>query len=148
MLVLAMSSAKPESLNTTRVSTAGASCLIQATIPALLRRHGLHLSPQATLATSPRDFARLFPATGGALYGPASHGMTSAFARPGCRTAVPGLYVVGGSAHPGAGVPMVALSARIAEGILLADLPAISLCRPAATPGGTSTASAPAGATA
>ena len=35
MLVLAMSSAKPESLNTTRVSTAGASSLTQATIPAL-----------------------------------------------------------------------------------------------------------------
>ena len=35
MLVLAMSSAKPESLNTTRVSTAGASSLDHATIPAL-----------------------------------------------------------------------------------------------------------------
>lgn len=118
----------------------------QATIPALLRRHGLHLTPRATRVTTPRDFDRLFPATGGALYGPASHGLTAAFARPGCRTAVPGLYVVGGSAHPGAGVPMVALSARIAEATLRADLPAISSCRPAATPGGTSTASASAGA--
>ena len=35
MLVLAMSSAKPESLNTTRVSTAGASSSRHATIPAL-----------------------------------------------------------------------------------------------------------------
>ena len=35
MLVLAISSAKPKSLNTTRVSTAGASFLRHATIPAL-----------------------------------------------------------------------------------------------------------------
>jgi 1-hydroxycarotenoid 3,4-desaturase len=68
--------------------------------------------------------------------------MFSAFARPPCRTPIAGLYAVGGSAHPGAGVPMVALSARIAEKTLFEDLGVTLPFRPAATPGGTSTASA------
>jgi 1-hydroxycarotenoid 3,4-desaturase len=113
-----------------------------------LSKQGLHLTPRGHRTTTPAGFARLFPGTGGALYGPASHGMLSAFARPSCRTSVPGLYAVGGSAHPGAGVPMVALSARIAEQTLLTDLGATSRSRTGATPGGTSTASATAGATA
>lgn len=108
----------------------------------LLQNQGLKLRPVAQRTTTPREFARLFPATGGALYGPASHGMTSAFARPSCRTSISGLYAVGGSAHPGAGVPMVALSARIAEATLLSDLRATLPSRKVATPGGTSTASA------
>jgi 1-hydroxycarotenoid 3,4-desaturase len=110
----------------------------------LLQRQGLELTSRAHRTTTPRDFDRLFPGTGGALYGPVSHGMMSAFARPACRTSVAGLYAVGGSAHPGAGVPMVALSARIAEGMLLADLGVTSSSRRVVTPGGTSTASAPA----
>jgi len=112
----------------------------------LLRRQGLSLRPRATTLTTPRGFERLFPATGGALYGPASHGMMSAFARPACKTPLPGLYAVGGSAHPGAGVPMAALSARIAEKIILEGLGATWPWRTAPTPGGTSTASARAGA--
>lgn len=112
----------------------------------LLRRHGLSLRPRATQLTTPRDFARMFPATGGALYGPSSHGLMSAFARPACRTPLPGLYAVGGSAHPGAGVPMAALSARIAEKTLWQDLGATWRSRRADTPGGTSTGSARAGA--
>jgi 1-hydroxycarotenoid 3,4-desaturase len=114
----------------------------------LLRSQGLSLSPRALRVTTPRDFERLNPGTGGALYGPASHGLLSAFSRPPCRTPIAGLYAVGGSAHPGAGVPMVALSARIAETILFEDLGATWRSRLAATPGGTSTASATAGITA
>jgi 1-hydroxycarotenoid 3,4-desaturase len=120
----------------------------EARILELLRKQGLRLKPVAQRTTTPRGFEALFPATGGALYGPASHGMMSAFARPSCRTSVPGLYAVGGSAHPGAGVPMVALSARIAEGMLLSDLGVTTRSRTAATPGGTSTGSATAVATA
>ena len=72
--------------------------------------------------TSPIDFETRFPATGGALYGRASHGWLSAFARPDATTAIEGLYVAGGSAHPGPGVPMAALSGRLAAAALVAQL--------------------------
>ena len=60
---------------------------------------------------------------------------------------MPGLYLAGGSTHPGPGVPMAALSGRLAAASLLADLPSTSLSRPAATPGGMSTRSATTGST-
>ena len=89
-----------------------------------LGRAGLRLSPgpHAPLCTRPQDFAQLFPATGGALYGPASQGWrASFFARPDGRTKVPGLFLAGGSVHPGPGVPMAALSGqRAAEQICAA----------------------------
>lgn len=75
-----------------------------------------------TVTTDPAGFEGLFPATGGALYGRASHGWMASFKRPGARTALPGLYLAGGSVHPGPGVPMAAQSGRIAADSLLADL--------------------------
>ena len=72
-------------------------------------------SDDATVVTTPTDFERLFPATGGALYGPASHGWMASFRRPGARSRLPGLYLAGGSMHPGPGVPMAALSGRSAR---------------------------------
>lgn len=88
---------------------------------AKLARCGLHLNTDG-VRTTPADFHRLFPATGGALYGQVSHGWRSAFARPGARSKIGGLYLAGGSAHPGAGVPMAALSGRQAVASVLADL--------------------------
>jgi 1-hydroxycarotenoid 3,4-desaturase len=64
--------------------------------------------------TSPQGFHTLFPATGGALYGRASHGFYASFQRPGAKTKMPGLFLAGGSAHPGAGVPIAAYSGRLA----------------------------------
>ncbi|NCC28412.1 MAG: CrtD protein, partial [Gammaproteobacteria bacterium] len=55
-------------------------------------------------------------------YGQASHGWRASFTRPPSRSKVPGLYLAGGSAHPGAGVPMAAMSGRLAAATLLADL--------------------------
>ena len=106
----------------------------------LLERCGLRIQRQgaASVVTAPQDFHRLFPATGGALYGPAMHGPMAAFRRPGARSRAPGLYLAGGSAHPGPGVPMAALSGRQAAASLLADLASTRPSRRVATPGGTS----------
>jgi len=112
----------------------------------LLQRCGLTIRrrPETTVRTTPAEFARLFPATGGALYGQATHGAMASFRRPGSRTKLPGLYLAGGSAHPGAGVPMAALSGRMAAASLRADLASKDLDSTSrsprtATPGGTST---------
>lgn len=85
-------------------------------------RSGLSLDLEArSVLTTPTEFAGLFPATGGALYGAASHGWAASFQRQGSRTRIPGLYCAGGSTHPGAGVPMAALSGRLAAICLLQD---------------------------
>ncbi|PWS39358.1 CrtD protein [Falsiroseomonas bella] len=88
-----------------------------------LRRAGfvIHRRPEAERVTTPADFDRLFPGAGGALYGPAVHGWQSAFSRPGARTKLPGLYLAGGSAHPGAGVAMAAMSGRLAAARVIED---------------------------
>jgi len=113
----------------------------QAQMWTQLSRAGLRLSATtpAPVLTGPADFARLFPGTGGALYGPASQGWRASFqARPDGRTAVPGLYLAGGSVHPGPGVPMAALSGQMAAEQICTDLLSTSRCMVALTPGGTS----------
>jgi len=99
----------------------------------------LQSEPRSEVATTPRDFAALFPGRGGALYGPASHGWMASFQRPAARTRLSGLYLAGGSVHPGAGVPMAALSGRMAAHSLLEDLASTRTWVRAGTPGGTST---------
>ena len=93
-----------------------------------MARCGLRLESQtmACQMTTPTDFERLFPATGGALYGAASHGWAASFSRPGARSRLPGLYLAGGSVHPGPGVPMAALSGHQAALSVMADRPATS----------------------
>ena len=106
----------------------------------LLNNCGLSITmpPDNSTRTAPADFAKLFPATGGALYGRASHGWMASFLRPGSRTKIPGLYTAGGSVHPGPGVPMAALSGRQAAASVMQDLVSTSTSRPAAIIGGTS----------
>ena len=110
----------------------------------LLARCGLHVdrTSAASVRTTPQDFATLFPATGGALYGRAVHGPMATFQRPGSRTAIPGLFLAGGSTHPGAGVPMAALSGRLAAAAAIATGASTSRSHSAATNGGISTRSA------
>ena len=98
----------------------------------------LDLGPSAIL-TTPHQFEALCPSTGGALYGPASHGWAASFRRQGSRTRIPGLYCAGGSTHPGAGVPMAALSGRLAADCLLRDRASMLRSRLTAMPGGMST---------
>jgi 1-hydroxycarotenoid 3,4-desaturase len=117
---------------------------------ALLQQCGLRLelkSRTQVLRRTPADFNRLYPGSGGALYGPASHGWMALFKRPGAATALPGLYLAGGSAHPGPGVPMAAMSGRLAAATLLAHLDSISRSRRVRIAGGTSMRSATTAAT-
>ncbi|MBK1721180.1 1-hydroxycarotenoid 3,4-desaturase CrtD [Thiocystis violacea] len=79
-------------------------------------------TPENCQVTTPTEFERFFPATGGALYGQAYHGWTAAFKRPASRTRIPRLYLAGGSTHPGAGIPMAAVSGRLAAASLIEDL--------------------------
>ena len=62
---------------------------------------------------TPADLERATASPGGAIYGTASHGARAALLRPANRSPVRGLYLVGGSAHPGGGLPIVVLSAAI-----------------------------------
>lgn len=107
-----------------------------------LARHGLRFDPlpDQTALTTPARFEALFPDSLGSLYGQSPHGMLAAFRRPTARTPVRGLYLTGGGAHPGAGVPMATLSARHAAEAILSDRTSISTSRRTAMPGGMSTA--------
>ncbi|HEV7234359.1 MAG TPA: phytoene desaturase family protein [Sphingorhabdus sp.] len=108
-----------------------------------LRSCGLELEePFPHRLVTPTDFATIFPATGGALYGRASHGWAASFLRPGSRTAIRGLYLAGGATHPGAGVPMAALSGKLASEALLSDRISTRWYHRKAIAGGMSTRSA------
>jgi 1-hydroxycarotenoid 3,4-desaturase len=93
---------------------------------------------QSTI-TTPKDFHRLFPATGGALYGQASHGWMNQFRRMGAATSIQGLYLAGGSVHPGPGVPMAAMSGRLAAETLMARQDSTRRSQRVVIAGGTST---------
>ena len=54
----------------------------------------------------------------GAIYGTSSDGRRAAFVRPGNRGVRRGLYLVGGSSHPGGGLPLVLTSARIVAAMI------------------------------
>jgi phytoene dehydrogenase-like protein len=63
---------------------------------------------------SPADLERETGAAGGAIYGVAPHGRLGTLRRPGLQVrGVPGLWQVGGTTHPGGGLPLVALGGRI-----------------------------------
>jgi len=63
---------------------------------------------------TPADLEREVRAPGGSIYGTSSNGPRAAFARPANTSPIPGLYLVGGSTHPGGGLPLVGMGAEIA----------------------------------
>lgn len=96
--------------------------------------------PDLTTMTGPQDWAARFPGSQGAIYGRSPAGMMASFQRPTAATGVSGLWICGGGAHPGAGVPMAAQSGLHAADAVLADRTSASTSRPTAMPGGTLTA--------
>ena len=67
---------------------------------------------------TPADLERETASPGGSIYGPSSNGARAAFLRPANAAPLPGLFLVGGSAHPGGGLPLVTLSAQIVAGLV------------------------------
>lgn len=71
----------------------------------------------------PTDLASTYNANAGSIYGISSNGLRAAFLRPPNRDKlIKGLYFAGGATHPGGGLPLVALSGKIASGMVMRDL--------------------------
>ncbi|MDP1711909.1 MAG: hypothetical protein Q8K86_05580 [Candidatus Nanopelagicaceae bacterium] len=62
---------------------------------------------------TPADLERETFAPGGSIYGTSSNGARAAFLRAKNRSPLRGLFCVGGSAHPGGGLPLVGISSEI-----------------------------------
>ncbi len=62
---------------------------------------------------TPADLEATVRAPGGSIYGTSSNGARAAFMRAANRSPVTNLYCVGGSAHPGGGLPLVGMSAEL-----------------------------------
>ena len=107
-----------------------------------MARYGMsfHPIPTHSTVTSEAMFAEMFPGSQGALYGQSPHGLLASFKRPTARTPLPNVYLAGGGCHPGAGVPMAALSGQHAVEAILNDRISASASHPMAMHGGTSTA--------
>ena len=73
-------------------------------------------------ALTPQDIHERYHVFNGAIYGLASHGRFLGAFKPGNRSReIPGLYLAGGAAHPGPGMPMVLMSGWIAADALDRD---------------------------
>jgi phytoene desaturase len=71
---------------------------------------------------TPEDFRRKYGANAGSIYGLSSNQRMAPFTRPGNRAAaIHNLYFVGGSTHPGGGVPLVLLSGKIVAQLVKED---------------------------
>lgn len=70
---------------------------------------------------SPADIERMFNAPGGAIYGRSSNGASAAFNRASNRSPIKGLFLAGGSAHPGGGVPLVGISGEIVANAIASE---------------------------
>lgn len=73
-------------------------------------------------ALTPQDIQDRYHVLNGAIYGLASHGRFLGAFKPGNRSRdLRGLYLAGGAAHPGPGMPMVMMSGWIAADVLDQD---------------------------
>jgi phytoene dehydrogenase-like protein len=89
-------------------------------------------------ALTPQDINDRYHVLDGAIYGLASHGTFLGAFKPANRSPdIEGLYLAGGSAHPGPGMPMVMMSGWIAADCVDKDgivARTASVARPAACP--------------
>ena len=81
---------------------------------------GLNVSSRLDLMKfrTPLDLQEYAMAPGGSIYGTSSNSASSAFLRASNRSKIKNLYCVGGSAHPGGGLPLVGISADIVSEII------------------------------
>lgn len=81
---------------------------------------GLNVSNRLDLMKfrTPLDLQNYALAPGGSIYGTSSNSAQSAFLRTSNRSKIKNLYCVGGSAHPGGGLPLVGISAEIVAEII------------------------------
>jgi phytoene desaturase len=86
----------------------------------VLARRGLDVRDRVRwcVTRTPADLGRETGSPGGSIYGTSSNGARAAFLRPANTSPVRGLFLVGGSAHPGGGLPLVLLSAEIVAGLV------------------------------
>lgn len=91
------------------------SALYAAKIIAKLDQLGLRVSERLEVMEfqTPADLEQEVSAPGGSIYGTSSNGARSAFLRASNTSPLKNLYCVGGSAHPGGGLPLVGISAEI-----------------------------------
>ncbi|MSV53888.1 MAG: phytoene desaturase, partial [Actinobacteria bacterium] len=87
---------------------------------AVLARRGMDVRPRIRWREirTPADLERGVRAPGGAIYGTSSNGARAAFTRPANESPFNGLYLVGGSSHPGGGLPLVGMSAEIVANLI------------------------------
>ena len=71
---------------------------------------------------TPQDLENQVNAPGGSIYGTSSNGARATFLRAKNRSPIHNLYCVGGSAHPGGGLPLVGMSAEIVAEAVQRDL--------------------------
>jgi phytoene dehydrogenase-like protein len=72
---------------------------------------------------TPTDFAERDLAHHGALYGWASHSVRTSLFRPPLRArGTPNVFFVGGTTHPGGGIPLVLLSGKIVAGLIQREI--------------------------
>ncbi len=90
------------------------------------RLEGLRESIQYEASLTPEGIHNRYRVLNGAIYGLASHGkFAGAFKPANRRKDVRGLYLAGGAAHPGPGMPMVLMSGWIAADSLHQDFAAV-----------------------
>lgn len=86
----------------------------------LLAARGLDVTDRlvARQLISPADLEHRTGSVGGSIYGSSSNGPMSVFHRPSNATGIRGLFLTGGSCHPGGGLPLVAMSAQITADLI------------------------------
>ena len=87
-----------------------------------IESHGIKVRERIEIMKirTPADLEREHLAPGGSIYGTSSNGWRSAFLRAKNRSPIKNLYCVGGSAHPGGGLPLVGISAEIVSNAIAA----------------------------